>query len=448
HWHGIEQRHRNWADGVAFVTECPIVPGKDFQYKFPVPNQAGTFWYHSHYGLQYCDGLRGPLIIRDPQEARIFRYTVDDDTTVITLADCYTGQKRHKVASSSSQSPSSSDLIFAISNRYRFRLISMACSVPWMFSIDEHKLEVIEVEGTLIQSNVVTQIPIHAGQRYSFIVRVSRPQVHRVRVEVPTDLANHERYHGGYPANATLHYMGASDKVPDTKEWNPQIQLDEQTLRSREEDPYLGKDIERYAVTLGQTRLNDSDPHSAITGFTMNGKRFRLPSVPVLLQVLNGNKNATKLLPKDSIIPVQRNKTIQVRFDNADFTVSGPSPPLTIELHQHSFSVVRSAGYMNAIHTDRPVRRDTVATSIFNHPDDRNTSSVTVRFRTDNPGPWIMHCHIDEHLELGMAVVFAEDVSDIEQWQEGEPDLRESMAQECRNFWNFYPGSGPKGLSY
>lgn len=36
--------------------------------------------------------------------------------------------------------------------------------------------------------------------------------------------------------------------------------------------------------------------------------------------------------------------------------------------------------------------------------------NVTIRFRTDNPGPWFLHCHIDFHLDAGFAVVFAEDV--------------------------------------
>ena len=39
--------------------------------------------------------------------------------------------------------------------------------------------------------------------------------------------------------------------------------------------------------------------------------------------------------------------------------------------------------------------------------------NVTFRFTTDNPGPWFLHCHIDWHLEAGMAVVMAEDVPDI-----------------------------------
>ena len=49
HWHGIFQNGSNWADGPVGVTQCPISPGHSFLYQFDVPDQAGTFWYHSHF---------------------------------------------------------------------------------------------------------------------------------------------------------------------------------------------------------------------------------------------------------------------------------------------------------------------------------------------------------------------------------------------------------------
>ena len=38
----------------------------------------GTFWYHSHFGAQYCDGLRGALIIDDPDDPHMSLYDVDN----------------------------------------------------------------------------------------------------------------------------------------------------------------------------------------------------------------------------------------------------------------------------------------------------------------------------------------------------------------------------------
>ena len=98
HWHGMFQHGTTWADGPAFVSQCPIVSGDSFLYNFNVPDQAGmtmllynrelvmltlrnftgTYWYHSHLSTQYCDGLRGPLIIYDPNDPQAHLYDIDD----------------------------------------------------------------------------------------------------------------------------------------------------------------------------------------------------------------------------------------------------------------------------------------------------------------------------------------------------------------------------------
>lgn len=83
HWHGISQHNNNQMDGTAYVTQCPIAPGDSFLYNFSAGNQVGTFWYHSHYGVQYCDGLRGPLIIYDPEDPYRSSYDIDDGTSLL-----------------------------------------------------------------------------------------------------------------------------------------------------------------------------------------------------------------------------------------------------------------------------------------------------------------------------------------------------------------------------
>ncbi|KAF9459613.1 multicopper oxidase-domain-containing protein [Collybia nuda] len=65
HWHGILQPRTADQDGVAWVTQCPIAANNTFMYDFPLGDQTGTYWYHSHATTQYCDGLRGPFVIYD-----------------------------------------------------------------------------------------------------------------------------------------------------------------------------------------------------------------------------------------------------------------------------------------------------------------------------------------------------------------------------------------------
>jgi hypothetical protein len=61
HWHGIRQYQTMHMDGVPGITQCPIAPGQSFTYKWNV-TQYGSTWYHSHYSLQYADGLVGPMV--------------------------------------------------------------------------------------------------------------------------------------------------------------------------------------------------------------------------------------------------------------------------------------------------------------------------------------------------------------------------------------------------
>lgn len=64
HWHGILLPFI--MDGVPGVSFDGIEPGKTFEYRYTV-QQSGTYWYHSHTGLQEQLGLWGPLVI-DPAE--------------------------------------------------------------------------------------------------------------------------------------------------------------------------------------------------------------------------------------------------------------------------------------------------------------------------------------------------------------------------------------------
>ena len=61
HWHGIRQNESMHMDGVNGVTQCPIAPGDSFTYSFNT-TQYGSSWYHSHYSVQYSDGLQGPMV--------------------------------------------------------------------------------------------------------------------------------------------------------------------------------------------------------------------------------------------------------------------------------------------------------------------------------------------------------------------------------------------------
>ncbi len=80
HWHGIILPYQ--MDGVPGLSYDGIQPGETFEYRFPV-TQNGTYWYHSHTGLQEQTGLYGPIII-DPAQPEPWPY---DREYIIVLSD-------------------------------------------------------------------------------------------------------------------------------------------------------------------------------------------------------------------------------------------------------------------------------------------------------------------------------------------------------------------------
>lgn len=81
HWHGIRQLNTNSQDGANGLTECPLTPGDTKTYRWQATQvslpvtwwsviligvQHGSSWYHSHYTVQYGDGIVGPIQINGP----------------------------------------------------------------------------------------------------------------------------------------------------------------------------------------------------------------------------------------------------------------------------------------------------------------------------------------------------------------------------------------------
>jgi len=89
HWHGVILPAN--MDGVPGVSFNGIKPGETFTYRFPLV-QSGTYWYHSHSGLQEQSGLFGPFVI-DPAEEEPAPY---DREYVVMLSD-WTFDDPHEV---------------------------------------------------------------------------------------------------------------------------------------------------------------------------------------------------------------------------------------------------------------------------------------------------------------------------------------------------------------
>ncbi|PPQ80727.1 hypothetical protein CVT25_001847 [Psilocybe cyanescens] len=441
HWHGFVQKRSNWADGVSGVTQCPIAPGHSFMYQFGTGDQSGTFWYHSHFSTQYCDGLRGAIIVYDPEDPYEDLYDFDDgnrispnipidhlelistfillptESTVITLADWY-----HAVAPITQREvipvynstlinglgryaggPASPLSVIKVlpNKRYRFRMVSISCSPNFVFSIDGHQLTIIEVDSINVEPLVVDKIQIFAGQRYSFILNTNMP-VSNYWIRALPNFGN-VGFNGGINS-AILRYLGAPAIDPITFSSNGTV------LKETDLHPLVNPAAPGIPAR-GAADLNlnlDIQWNMKTQMFYVNNATFKAPSVPVLLQILSGTQAAQDLLPSGSVYVLPPNKVIEISMPGG----SGGSPH-PIHLHGQSFSVVRSAN-SSVYNYANPVRRDVVSIG-------ESTDNVTIRFTTDNAGPWIMHCHIDWHLERGLSVVFADDIPAIQSAKDKPP---------------------------
>ncbi|KAH9931998.1 laccase [Epithele typhae] len=390
HWHGLFQAHTNWADGPAFVTQCPIASGNSFLYDFSVPDQAGTYWYHSHLALQYCDGLRGPLVIYDKHDPLRHMYDVDDESTVITLSEWYHIASVPRDAmlppgpapdatliNGLGYSPTTTQASWRSSTSrrgngsYRFRLVSLSCEPLYTWSIDKHNMTIIEVEGVSSQPHTVDSLQIFTAQRYSFVLTADQPVdnylIRAVSNQGPYGFANGTN-------SAILRYRGAPIKQPPATPAPPSVApLVETDLHPFKRMPVPGKPV-RGGVDKAINLVFDYDG----TNYFLNGHTFSSPSVPVLLQILSGAYTAQELMPAGSVIPLPANKTIEVSFPANNSAAGGPHPSTCTAYH--TFAVVRSAGSSVYNYHD-PIFRDTVDTG-----SQANGDNVTIRFVTDNPG--------------------------------------------------------------
>ncbi|KAG2127556.1 laccase [Suillus bovinus] len=406
HWHGIFQNGTNYADGTSFVTQCPIAQNHSFVHNFSASNQAGTYWYHSHYSVQYCDGLRGALVIYDPNDPLAYMYDVDNASTVITLSDWYhvvAPVLRHIIGTEANSTlinglgryaggPASDLAVISVEQgkRYRMRLVAMSCDSNFNFSIDGHIFTVIEADGQLTEPLVVDQLQILAGQRYSVVLVADQP-VNNYWIRSLPNLAD-SSFEGGMNS-AILRYQGAPQVDPITVNTPAQNPLVETNLHALINPGAPG--IPGY----GNADINLHFDVTNNTGsFYLNGVSFKPPTIPVLLQILSGAQDPLQLLPNGSVFVLGANKVVELTLSITPTNV--PGGPHPIHLHGHAFDVVQSAGNSTFNYVN-PVRRDVVSAG-------NPGQQMVIRWTTDNSGPWFLHCHIDWHLDAGFAIVMAE----------------------------------------
>jgi FtsP/CotA-like multicopper oxidase with cupredoxin domain len=419
HWHGMHQPDTWQMDGVTGVSRAPIPPGSSFTYKFKA-TPAGTHWYHSHTGVQYGDGLFGPLIVEeetppiayDREEILLINdWFVESSEAILAgllkssekssgarmagmkMASESPGQKSvgekdmavKNLPASSGESASRPDIkrsppgmqmadigdvsfqsgLFNGRGRFgdnpaapltaidvnpgetlRLRLINGSSTYAFRFQIDGHRMTIIASDGAPLAPVDVDNLTINVGERYDVLLRSGGSGVSWIRA-VTLD---------GKESLAVLRYPGAPQGEPAATPvtWGERM-LAADEMRSPA-PVSLAPNPREIPLRLGGTMT----PYA----WDINGQFF----------------------PKADTIALSADEAVRFIMENP----TGMDHPF--HLHGHYFYVL---GKPDALNLVDPPQKDTV-----NVP---AGTTLVLQWQATNPGRWFFHCHIEWHVETGMA---------------------------------------------
>jgi FtsP/CotA-like multicopper oxidase with cupredoxin domain len=375
HWHGLAPPWQQ--DGVPEVSSPPIAPGASAEYDFPLAF-GGTFWMHSHQGLQEQELLAAPLIIGDGRDRP------GQQDVVVMLADFSfrppeeiyaelrkpeTGKMAMAGGAASTNAGAAPDLndvkydAFLANDRtlndpevikartggmVLLRIINSSSMTAYHIDLGNLDGELIAVDGFRVQPVSGRRFPIAVAQRLD------------IRLRIPNEP-------GAHPILAVLEGERSQTGIV--------LQGGKATVRrtpamATKPSPALTLDLERSlrAAAPLQQRKADRVHQVNLTG-KMEGYIWSINGVPW-----------TKDVPP---LPVAKGERVELVFENQT------PMPHPMHLHGHTFQVVEIDGqrFPGAL-------RDTVLVP--------PATRVTVAFDADNPGWWALHCHLLYHLDAGM----------------------------------------------
>jgi hypothetical protein len=128
---------------------------------------------------------------------------------------------------------------------------------------------------------------------------------------------------------------------------------------------------------------------------------------PTLQYVIDGN---TSYPANDNVITIGTAGTASWQYWVIQSDSSNPALPHPIHLHGHTFYVLGQgsgawSGDLSTLTLTNPIHRDSATLPANGY--------LVLAFLTDNPGAWLMHCHIPFHISAGLGVQFLERSSDI-----------------------------------
>lgn len=193
--HGIRQLRTGWADGPAYITQCPIQPGESYVYNFTVSGQRGTLLWHAHI-LWLRATIHGAIIIL-PKPGVPYPFPMPHGEEVLILGEWWKSDVEAVIdeAMSLGSAPNVSDahtinghpgpmsnypgqggynLAVLPAKTYLLRIINAALNTELFFKIAKHKLRVVEVDATYVKLFHTDAILLAPGQTTSVLVTAAR----------------------------------------------------------------------------------------------------------------------------------------------------------------------------------------------------------------------------------------------------------------------------------
>ncbi len=344
HWHGI--RLENAMDGVPGLTQPLVQPGEGFDYAFRVPD-AGTYWYHSHHQSweQVAKGLYGPLIVeeRDPPKVDAdITVTLDDwrleDTGALMGGFGNMHDFAHGGRLGNFAMILPSQENVRLGDRVRLRLINTATARVFPMRIEGLKAKMVALDG----------MPLAEPRDLTDLQLAPAQRVDIIGdVEAQVDflfVARDSLYEMGSLSLEGENGAPASSDIPALPAADVASPTDEvdQALTLRMEGGAMG----------GRHAGDDIWAFNGVSG-----------------------------LPEKPFATFRRGETATIEL------INDTSFPHGIHLHGHHFHELADDGALGDLRDTSLVERGT-------------SRKIAVVF--DNPGKWLLHCHMLGHQASGM----------------------------------------------
>ena len=393
HWHGV--RVPNAMDGVPHLTQHPIDAGKSFVYEFDAVD-AGTFWYHPHQRSfeQVGRGLYGPLIVEEPEPIRVDR----DVTWVLgdwrltksaeirddfgNMHDAMHGGRVGNTVTINGRIPDT--LTVQRGERIRLRLVNSANARIFGLDFGSHQPVVIALDGQPVEPHAPEGGLIVLGPAMRADVSLDMAADAGSRVSVT------DRFYEGLEYGLVdLAYSDAPlrDKTPDWPVALPPNPLQEPDLAAA-----IRHDVTFNGGMMGAMVMQEmggsmgKDSPGATGGMTGNMGMMMNMEHTGGIWFINGVAAEGHVM--DPMLTLARDRSHVIATTNA---TAWHHP---IHLHGHSFRVLSRNG--------KPTRNREWQDTVLMAPREQ----VEIAFVADNPGDWMIHCHILEHQAAGMMGVF------------------------------------------